>query len=66
MLIWTIGGGKDIYVPKEVVLKIANAVKEAGANVKITIPEENDQDVWTDNYSDPAFYDCFLEYRKIK
>ena len=45
MLIWTIGGGKDIYVPKEVVLKIANAVKEAGANVKITIPEENDQDV---------------------
>ena len=63
MPIWTIGGGKDLYVPEEHVRKVVNAIKESGGNIKLTILEENDHDVWTDTYSDPAFYDWFLQHR---
>jgi putative intracellular protease/amidase/pimeloyl-ACP methyl ester carboxylesterase len=62
--VWIIGGGKDTIVPKEAVIRNADAVRKAGANVKLTILEDNDHDVWTDMYGDPAFYDWFLQYRK--
>jgi predicted peptidase len=66
MPIWTIGGGKDLYVPVEHVRKVADAIKKAGGNIKLTILEENGHDVWTETYSDRAFYDWFLQYKRNK
>lgn len=59
-----INGGKDIIVPKEIVLRNADAVRKAGAKVKLEILEDNDHDVWTDTYGDPSFYEWLLQNKK--
>ncbi|MHC1782303.1 MAG: hypothetical protein AB9891_05985 [Anaerolineaceae bacterium] len=62
--VWAIHGADDTVIPPEWGLKPVEALKAAGGNVKWTLLPDHDHDVWTDTYSDPAFYDWLLQYRR--
>jgi hypothetical protein len=38
--------------------------KAAGVDIRLTILEGHDHDVWTDTYSDPEYYDWFLQFQR--
>jgi predicted peptidase len=62
--LWAIHGSDDRVVSPVWGQQAADALKKAGANARITILEGHDHDVWTDTYSNPQFYDWFLQYQK--
>lgn len=62
--IWAIHGSDDRNISLVWGQQAADALKKAGANVRFTVLEGYDHDVWTDTYSDPQFYDWFLQYQK--
>jgi predicted esterase len=62
--VWAIHGADDHVVDLAWGQQAADALKKAGANVRFSILEGHDHDVWTDTYSDPKFYDWFLQYQK--
>ena len=62
--VWAIHGADDIVVPLAADQSTVEALKKAGVNVRFTILENHDHDVWTDTYSDPKFYDWLLQYHK--
>jgi predicted esterase len=59
--VWAIHGADDTVIPPESGLKPVEALKAAGGNVKWSLLPDHDHDVWTDTYSDPAFYDWLLQ-----
>jgi dipeptidyl aminopeptidase/acylaminoacyl peptidase len=62
--VWAIHGADDAVISLAVGQRPMEALKQAGGNVRLTILENHDHDVWTDTYSDPAFYDWLLEHEK--
>jgi predicted peptidase len=62
--VWAIHGSDDFVIPLGWGRQAADALKKAGANVRFSILEGYDHDVWTDTYSDPQFYDWFMQYQK--
>jgi predicted esterase len=62
--VWTIHGADDTVIPLAWAEKPVNALKDAGGNVKFTILPGHDHDVWSDTYSDPAFFDWLLKNKK--
>ena len=62
--VWAIHGADDSLVPLVEGLTPADALKELGGNIKITILEGHDHDTWDDTYSDPAFYDWLLQHQR--
>lgn len=62
--VWAIHGEDDTVVPLEEGKAPVEGLQEAGGNVKFTILPGHNHDVWTDTYSDPAFYDWLLQYQK--
>jgi predicted esterase len=62
--VWAISGAEDIVVPLSVVRPTVDEFKAAGVDITLTILEGHDHDVWTDTYSDPEYYDWFLQFRK--
>lgn len=62
--VWAIHGANDAAVRLELGQKAVDTLKAAGGNVKFSILPEHDHDVWTDTYSDPAFYDWLLAQQK--
>jgi predicted esterase len=62
--VWAIHGADDQVISLVWGQKAADALKKAGASVRFTVLEGHDHDVWTDTYSDPQFYDWFLQYWK--
>jgi dienelactone hydrolase len=58
--VWAIHGADDTIVKPDWGQQPVNALKEAGGTVKFTLLPGHDHDVWTDTYSDPAFYDWLL------
>lgn len=62
--VWAVHGADDHVVPLVKGQKAAEAFKQAGADVRFSILAGHDHDVWTDTYSDPQFYDWFLQYQK--
>jgi predicted esterase len=62
--VWAIHGADDTVVKPDWGQQPVNALKEAGGNIKFSLLPGHDHDVWTDTYSDPAFYDWLLAQHK--
>jgi predicted peptidase len=62
--VWAIRGADDTVVPVAKARQPVDALKEAGNDVRFTVLPGHDHDVWTDTYSDPAFYDWLLQHRR--
>lgn len=62
--VWAIHGADDTVVPLSVAQQPVDALKLAGGNVRFTVLEGHDHDVWTDTYSDPQFYDWLLQHQR--
>ncbi len=62
--VWAIHGAEDTVVPLAKARQPVDALKEAGGNIRFTVLEGHDHDVWTDTYSDPKFYDWLLQHQK--
>ena len=62
--VWAIHGADDIVVPLAAAQNTVDDLKEAGGNVRFTVLESHDHDVWTDTYSDPEFYDWLLQHQR--
>jgi predicted peptidase len=62
--VWAISGEEDLVVPLSIVQPTVDEFKAAGVDIRLTILADHDHDVWTDTYSDPAFYEWFLQYRR--
>lgn len=53
---------KDFTV--SVVRPTVDEFRAAGVDIRLTDLEGHDHDVWTDTYSDPEYYDWFLQFHK--
>jgi predicted esterase len=62
--VWAIHGENDSVVPVGRAKKVVDALIQAGGNVRFTILEGHDHDVWTDTYLDPLFYEWFLDHSR--
>jgi predicted peptidase len=62
--LWVIHGADDQPVPLSVAQSTVDALKKAGVNVRFTVLEGHDHDVWTDTFTNPEFFDWFLQYQK--
>lgn len=62
--IWAIHGADDIVVPLAKAQQVIDALREAGNDVRFTVLQEYDHDVWTDTYSDSEFYDWLLQHQR--
>jgi pimeloyl-ACP methyl ester carboxylesterase len=62
--VWAIHGADDTVVPLDREQRVVDALIRAGGNVRFTVLEGHDHDVWTDTYLDPLFYQWFLDHRR--
>jgi predicted esterase len=62
--VWAIHGAEDTIIALSLGQQPVEALKKLGGNIRFTILEGHDHDTWTDTYSDPAFYDWFLQHQK--
>jgi predicted esterase len=62
--VWAIHGADDTVVPLAKAQQAVDALKDAGSSIRFTVLPGHDHDVWTDTYSDPAFYDWLLKYKR--
>jgi predicted esterase len=62
--VWAISGAEDTVVPLSVVQPTVDEFKAAGVDITLTVLADHDHDVWTDTYSDPEYYEWFLQFRK--
>ncbi len=62
--VWAIHGVDDPVVPLSVGRKPADALKQAGGNIRFSVLSNHDHDVWTDTYLDPQFYDWLIQHRR--
>ncbi|MBN1430670.1 MAG: hypothetical protein JXB07_20030 [Anaerolineae bacterium] len=62
--VWAIHGADDIVIPLRMAQKPVDALKQAGNDVRFTVLENHDHDVWTDTYSDPQFYEWLLQHKR--
>lgn len=62
--VWAIHGADDQVIPLSAAQSTVEALRQAGVNVRFTILENHDHDVWTDTYSDPKFYDWLFQYQR--
>lgn len=62
--IWIFHGGRDSTVPVECSLAMANAIEEAGGNVRFTVHEELQHNSWERVYQGADIYDWFLSHKR--
>ena len=62
--VWAIHGANDTIVSLAMGQKPVDALKQVGGNVRFSVLEGHDHDVWTDTYSDPKFYDWLLQHQR--
>ncbi len=60
--VWAIHGADDGLVSVGQDQQVVDALREAGVDVRFTVLEGHDHDVWTDTYSDRAIYDWLLNH----
>ncbi|MBN1437779.1 MAG: dienelactone hydrolase family protein [Anaerolineales bacterium] len=61
---WVIHGAEDAAVPLGMAQRAVEALVRAGADVKFTVLEGCDHDVWTRTYLDDDFYAWLLQHRR--
>jgi len=59
--VWAVHGTEDPIVPLSAAQKTMDAIKSAGGQVQFTVIEAGGHNIWTDFYSDPAFYEWLLD-----
>jgi predicted peptidase len=57
-------GRDDSVVPLEAAQQTVDDLVAAGVQVRFTILEHHDHDVWTDTYADPALIDWLVSQRR--
>ena len=62
--VWAIHGADDPLIPVARGQQPVDALKAAGGKVRFSILPGHDHDVWSDTYTDPAFYDWLLEQHR--
>jgi predicted esterase len=62
--VWAIHGADDTVVSLSAAQQPVDALEQAGGNVRFTVLEGHDHDVWTDTYSAPQFYDWLLQHQR--
>jgi predicted peptidase len=62
--VWVFHGDKDPAVPVEFSIKMADALKKAGGNVKLTIYPGVGHDSWTQTYDDPALWEWLFSQKR--
>jgi predicted peptidase len=62
--VWVFHGDKDTAVPVEFSVKMADALKKAGGNVKLTVYPGVGHDSWTQTYDDPAMWEWLLSQKR--
>ena len=61
---WIFHGAKDEAVAVEEAYKMADALKQVGAEVKLTVYPNAGHDSWTESYNNPQFYEWLLQHSK--
>ncbi|MBN1120691.1 MAG: hypothetical protein JXJ17_06405 [Anaerolineae bacterium] len=62
--VWAIHGADDTIISPSTGQVPVDMLRAVGGNVEFTVLEGHDHDVWTDTYSDPAFYDWLLSHQR--
>lgn len=62
---WIFHGAKDQRVPVLESEKMAEALRDAGAEVHLTIYPEADHNSWTVTYANPELYAWFLQHKRL-
>lgn len=62
--VWVFHGAKDARVPVEESVKVVEALKAAGGNVRLTVYPDATHDSWTQTYDKPELYEWFLQHRR--
>ncbi len=61
---WEIHGAGDAIVPVQLAERLVEEFARAGVKVRLTVLTDHEHDVWSDTFTDPAFYDWFLQHEK--
>lgn len=64
--VWIFHGEKDNVVPVSESIQMADALKEAGADVQVTLYPEADHDSWTETFNNKEVYNWMLKQSKEK
>lgn len=62
--VWAFHGARDKVVRPEESVKMVEALKACGGNVRLTIYPEAEHDSWTQTYDNPKLYRWFLRYSR--
>ena len=63
--VWAINGSEDIEDGAAHEQAMVAAAQAAGGDARLTLLPGRGHDVWNDYYSDPDFYQWFLEHRRL-
>jgi predicted peptidase len=61
---WIFHGAKDTAVPLKEGQDMADALKAAGGDVKLTVYPEAGHDSWTETYNNPELYTWLLQHKR--
>ena len=62
--VWIFHGEKDETVPVSESIKMADALKAQGANIKLTLYPDAGHDAWTETFNNDVVYEWLLEHSK--
>lgn len=63
---WIFHGEKDNVVPPELSIKMAEAIKEAGGSVKLTLYQEANHNSWDSAFEEPELLDWLFSQTRTK
>lgn len=61
---WVFHGARDKVIPIQESVRMVEALRNAGAQVRFTVYPEAEHNSWTETYSNPELYEWFLQHRR--
>jgi predicted esterase len=61
---WAVHGAEDPVVPLSAAQQTVDALRAAGGQVQFSVVDGGGHNIWTDIYTDQAFYDWLLKHEK--
>ena len=62
--VWAFHGAKDDKVPLNESIRMVDALKALGSEVRFTVYPDGGHDSWTETYDNPELYEWFLQHRR--
>ena len=62
--VWAFHGAEDRVIPPDRSVKMVEALKTCGGNVRFTLYPNTEHDCWTKTYNNPELYKWFLQHMK--